>query len=59
MEQSEWLQGKLAFALPRLQERVRHLRAIGKVNFVTVIVWRIVARGDYDSGIRLEIADGK
>ena len=39
--------------------RLDDLRAVVKVNFVTVIVRRIVAGGDDDSGVRLEITDGE
>ena len=39
--------------------RLDHLRAVAKVNFVTVVVRRIVARRDHDACARAQMADGE
>ena len=39
--------------------RFDYLRTIAEVNFVTVVMWRIVAGGDDNAGIGLQIADSK
>ena len=39
--------------------RLNHLRAVIEVNFVAVVVRRIVARGDHHACARPQIADGE
>ena len=39
--------------------RFDHLRAITEVNLVAIVVWRVVAGGDDNAGVGLQIADSK
>ena len=39
--------------------RLDHLRAVVEVNFVAVVVRRVVARGDDDAGARAEVTHGE
>src|SRR5205814_9294980 len=39
--------------------RFDYLSAIAEVDLVTVVVWRVVAGGDDNAGVGLQIADSK
>jgi len=43
----------------QLVVRGRHLRAVVPVGFVAVVFRRVVARGDHDARVGLEVADGE
>src|SRR4029079_10662423 len=38
---------------------IDHLRAVVEINLITVVVWRIVAGGDYNSCTSVQMANGK
>ena len=39
--------------------RFDYLRTIAEVDLVTVVVWRVMAGGDDNASVRLQIADSK